>query len=90
MECENMPLQFGDFHFLFCWPSVIPVKGNGVCLPCVGITARELRADDSYLSRLDDGRIKSRLEDGQLRAPCPYGLAVQLPGEKRPCSMAAV
>ena len=67
-----------------------PVKGNGVCLPCLGITARERRADDSYLSRLDDGRIKSRLEDGQVRAPCPYGSAVQLPGEKRPCSMAAV
>ena len=39
MECENMPLHFGDFPFLFCWPSVIPIKGNGVCLPWVGITA---------------------------------------------------
>lgn len=79
-----------DFHFLFCWPSVIQVKGNGVCLPCGGITARERRADDSYLSPLGDGRIKSRLEDGQVRPPRPHGSAVQLPGEERPRSIAAV
>jgi hypothetical protein len=47
MECENMSPQCKDFYFLLCWPSLIPVRGNGVCLPCVGTTAREHRADDS-------------------------------------------